>query len=45
MILAEGDKSWEDSLRRIDEVLEDAEWVDRVEESLAQRRAKRRRRR
>ncbi len=40
MILPDGDKLWDDTLRRIDEVLDDEELVDRVEDALAARRAK-----
>jgi transposase, IS5 family len=40
MILPDGDKLWDDTLRRIDEVLEDEELVDRVEEALRLRRPK-----
>jgi IS5 family transposase len=40
MMLPDGDKLWDATLRRIDEVLEDEELVDRVEDALARRRPK-----
>jgi transposase, IS5 family len=40
MILPDGDQLWDDTLRRIDEILEDEELVERVEEALARRRPK-----
>lgn len=40
MILPDGDKLWDNTLHRIDEVLEDEELVDRVEDALAARRLK-----
>jgi IS5 family transposase len=44
MILPDGDKLWDETLRRIDEVLDDEALVDRVEDALAARRSKSRRR-
>lgn len=38
MMLPDGDKLWDATLHRIDEVLEDEERVDRVEDALARRR-------
>ena len=35
MMLPDGDKLWDATLHRIDEVLEDEERVDRVEDALA----------
>lgn len=40
MILPDGDKLWDDTLRRIDQILEDEELVDQVEDALARRRPK-----
>jgi IS5 family transposase len=40
MILPDGEQLWDDTLRRIDMVLDDEELVDRVEDALAARRAK-----
>jgi len=42
MMLPDGDKLWDATLRRIDQVLEDEELVDRVEDALRGRRPKRR---
>ncbi len=38
MMLPDGDKLWDATLKRIDEVLEDEELVERVEDALARRR-------
>lgn len=40
MILPDGDKLWDETLRRIDPILEDEELVDRVVEALGRRRPK-----
>ncbi len=37
LLLPDGDKLWDASLRRIDEVLEDEELIDLVEEALRKR--------
>jgi IS5 family transposase len=40
LLLPDGDKLWDPTLRRIDEVLEDEELVDQVQEALSRRRPK-----
>lgn len=40
LILPDGEKLWDPTLRRIDEVLEDEELIDQVEEALRRRRPK-----